>query len=182
MPLRLSSSSSYSISNQINLSFSGFKKLLSNRGYEGELTIHVAPNNNTPSTGPMCLENCKKCLSNAIIKNKSVIHATNGDSGGSDSSIEKSIANTTTSSTTAIAHDTIKTINGKFFMVNGANISCACVRSPNGFSKYCHLGDGYIDLVLVRHTSFINNIRFLLAMSSQSGNIVSVFFPFPNRY
>lgn len=67
----------------------------------------------------------------------------------------------------------MKTINGKFFMVNGANISCACPRSPNGFSKYCHLCDGYIDLILVRHTSFFNNIRFLLAMSSRNCKIVS---------
>lgn len=70
--------------------------------------------------------------------------------------------------------DTMTTINGKFFMVNGANISCACPRSPNGFSKYCHLCDGYIDLILVRHTSFFNNIRFLLAMSSRNCKIVSI--------
>lgn len=68
---------------------------------------------------------------------------------------------------------TMATINGKFFMVNGANISCACPRSPNGFSKYCHLCDGYIDLILVRHTSFFNNIRFMLAMSSRNCKIVS---------
>lgn len=67
----------------------------------------------------------------------------------------------------------VKTINGKFFMVNGANISCACPRSPNGFSKFCHLCDGFIDLILVRHTSFFNNLRFLMAMSSRNCRIVS---------
>lgn len=138
----------------------------------------MAPND-TPTTGPMCLENCTKCLSNAIIKNESVINTNNGDTSSSDGSIQKSITNmsgTNVAAATVVTaqQDTIKTINGKFFMVNGANISCACVRSPNGFSKYCHLGDGYIDLVLVRHTSFINNIRFLLAMSSQNSNIVSI--------
>lgn len=71
--------------------------------------------------------------------------------------------------------DFVKTINGKFFMVNGANISCACPRSPNGFSKYCHLCDGYIDLILVRHTTFLNNLRLLLAMSSRNCRIVSNF-------
>lgn len=68
---------------------------------------------------------------------------------------------------------TAKTINGKFFMVNGANISCACSRSPNGISKYAHLCDGYIDLCIVRHTTFFNNIKFLMAMSSQNCIIVS---------
>lgn len=135
--------------------------MLTNRGYNGELTIDLAPND-TPTTGPVCLENCKKCLSNNNLNQSSVIHASVNDGGdsGNESIINKS---------------TTKTISGKFFMVNGANISCACVRSPNGFSKYCHLGDGYIDLVLVRHTSFINNLRFLLAMSSQHSNIVSIF-------
>lgn len=77
--------------------------------------------------------------------------------------------------TDASGQDFVKTINGKFFMVNGANISCACPRSPNGFSKYCHLCDGYIDLILVRHTTFLNNLRLLLAMSSRNCRIVSIF-------
>lgn len=125
--------------------------------------MHVAAND-APTKGPACLENCQKCLcENAITSKQSVIERTSDGSDGVGASIARNGA-----------ESTIKTINGKFFMVNGANISCACVRSPNGFSKYCHLGNGYIDLVLVRHTSFVNNIKFLLAMSSQSGNIVSI--------
>lgn len=52
-----------------------------------------------------------------------------------------------------------ETVQGKFFMVSGANISCACTRSPKGIAPYCHLGDGKVNLVLVRHTSVINNLR-----------------------
>lgn len=66
-----------------------------------------------------------------------------------------------------------KIIKGTFFMVNGANISCACARCPNGFSKYSHIGDGYVDLLIIRHTSMLNNLRLLLKLSSQNGEIVS---------
>ncbi|XP_075219151.1 ceramide kinase isoform X2 [Lycorma delicatula] len=60
-----------------------------------------------------------------------------------------------------------KRIRGKFLMVNGANLSCACPRSPNGISPHCHLGDGCLDLVLVKHTSLLNNFRLLLTLSNK---------------
>uniref|UniRef100_A0A1B6D226 DAGKc domain-containing protein n=1 Tax=Clastoptera arizonana TaxID=38151 RepID=A0A1B6D226_9HEMI len=64
-----------------------------------------------------------------------------------------------------------KTIRGKFLMVNGANLSCACPRSPNGISPHCHMGDGCLDLVLVKHTSLINNLRLLLTLSNKMKTI-----------
>lgn len=61
-----------------------------------------------------------------------------------------------------------KTLKGKFFMVSGANISCACTRSPNGIAPYSHLGDGNLHLVVVHHTSIINNLKLLLRLSGTS--------------
>lgn len=58
-----------------------------------------------------------------------------------------------------------KTMKGKFFMVSGANISCACSRSPSGIAPYSHLGDGNLHLVIVHHTSIFNNLRLLLRLS-----------------
>lgn len=69
-----------------------------------------------------------------------------------------------------------KKITGKFLMVNCANISCACDRSPSGFSPHCHLGDGYIHLILVRHGSIWQNVKLLLRMSSGKKQISE--FPF----
>lgn len=66
-----------------------------------------------------------------------------------------------------------KIIRGKFFMICGANITCACARSPNGISRYSHLGDGSLDLILVRKTSLLNNLRFLLNTAGRDGDIVS---------
>lgn len=120
--------------------------------------------------------NSKCDNNNEQILNESNSHLTDNQ-GAKSIHIDICVRNTknTTENTNDDGHY-IKTINGKFFMVNGANISCACPRSPNGFSKYCHLCDGYIDLILVRHTSFINNLRFLLTMSSRNCRIVSFFF------
>lgn len=152
--------------------------MLTNRGYDGELILHMAPND-SPKKGPVCLENCPKCLcGNAMISKRSVIEREKNEVTTPDDTA----VNAPADQNDDVDRSKIKTINGKFFMVNGANISCACVRSPNGFSKYCHLGDGYIDLVLVRHTSFINNIRFLLAMSSQNSNIVGTLYIRSNEY
>lgn len=99
-----------------------------------------------PITGPGCYENCQRCYNRCKQLPLSTL------SGKNDT----------------------KLIRGKFFMVNGANISCACKRCPNGFSKYCHIGDGCIDLVLIHKTSFINNVKLLMTLSSRSKNIVSI--------
>lgn len=139
--------------------YSGAKKFFRNRGYSGDITIHVENDviddvridRNNPHDGVRCLENCQRCLE------------------------------ASTKSANPIDCDTQEvTVSGKFLMVNGANISCACSRSPQGFNPYCHLGDGYLDLILVRHTSFFNNIRLLLAMSSKSKKISDL--PFVEIY
>lgn len=131
----------------------GAKKFFRNRGYSGDITIHmendviddVRVDRNNPHDGVRCMENCQRCQ------------------------------DASTKSANPIDCDTQEvTVSGKFLMVNGANISCACSRSPQGFNPYCHLGDGYLDLILVRHTSFFNNIRLLMAMSSKTKKIVSL--------
>lgn len=121
--------------------------------------------------GPECLEKCPICETEkkpsqiqtnqpTVLKNNK---KSNVENSGNDTIHEK----------TENSSQYVKTINGKFFMVNGANISCKCPRSPNGISKFGHTCDGYIDLVLVRKTSFWNNLRFLLAMSNRNCKIVS---------
>lgn len=64
-----------------------------------------------------------------------------------------------------------QTITGKFFMVSGANISCACSRSPKGIAPYSHLGDGMVHLVLVKHTTILNNLKLLLRLSSAHATV-----------
>ncbi|KAH8381987.1 hypothetical protein KR009_001266 [Drosophila setifemur] len=73
-----------------------------------------------------------------------------------------------------------KVVRGNFFMICGANITCACARSPNGISRYSHLGDGCLELILVKKTSLINNLRFLLNTAGRSGDIRNL--PFVEVY
>lgn len=117
------------------LYFIGFKKILANEGYKGEITFLADAVSGNESR---CFENCQECFikSNQANENK----------------IEKNW----------------KTIQGKFFMVSGANISCACERSPSGIAPYCHLGDGYLYLVIIHHTSFLNNLRILWRFSKST--------------
>lgn len=71
-------------------------------------------------------------------------------------------------------------IVGKFFMIMGANMSCACNRTKTGVSHFGHIGDGYIDLLLVRHTSVFNILKFLWTMQHAQRNVADL--PFVEIY
>ncbi|KAH0553836.1 ceramide kinase [Cotesia glomerata] len=128
--------------------YSGFKKIIANRGYEGEIELLSDPCH--PAASTRCMKNCTRCIRH--------MH---------NSIADKEIARWLT-------------VRGKFFMVNGANVSCACSRSPQGFSPHCHIGDGCIDIILVRHTSLFNNIRMLLRLTSKNKTVYDL--PFVEVY
>nr|XP_031847729.1 ceramide kinase isoform X3 [Nomia melanderi] len=128
--------------------YSGFKKILANKGYEGEIQLLSDPCH--PATSTRCTKNCSRCLQH--------MH---------NSVPDKEISRWVT-------------VRGKFFMVNGANLACACSRSPMGFSPHCHVGDGCVDVILVRHTSLFNNIRMLLRLSSKQKTLYDL--PFVEVY
>lgn len=132
--------------------YSGLKKILSNTGYDGELRLLCEKGDNDDNT--ICLENCNRCSTKK----------------------EESVSTTDLSQTGNVTTPTCewKTIRGKFFMVNGANVSCACAKSPNGIAPYCHMGDGCVNLVLVRHTSAFNVLRLLIRLSRRARTIVSI--------
>ncbi|CAG9855157.1 unnamed protein product [Phyllotreta striolata] len=119
--------------------YSGFKKLVSNRGYHGELAVFSEMEGGVVEEIP-CHEKCDKCESSKKLQI--------GELGCK-----------------------WQTFSGKFFMVSGANISCACARSPKGIAPHAHLGDGMVHLVLVKHTSVLNNLRLLLRLSSSDSCI-----------
>lgn len=139
--------------------YSGFKKFLGNVGYDSEVQILLDDESKTKIEQKKCLENCDRC--NEFNLMERIEEADDLDEDEFDDR-------------------KWKVIRGVFFMINGANISCSCDRSPNGFSPYSHLGDGFIDLVLVKHTSFFNNLRFLLKMSGRRGTIAEL--PFVEIY
>uniref|UniRef100_A0A182JL95 Uncharacterized protein n=1 Tax=Anopheles atroparvus TaxID=41427 RepID=A0A182JL95_ANOAO len=132
--------------------YSGFKKFIGNRGYSGEIVVQFdRRGKQDPNDGVRCVDKCQRCQKALW------------DGGTEETSDRESLV-----------------VRGKFLMVNGANISCACLRSPQGFSPYCHLGDGLLDLVIVRHTSLFNNLRLLLTMTSKTKKISDL--PFVEIY
>ncbi|KAF2885412.1 hypothetical protein ILUMI_20757 [Ignelater luminosus] len=104
--------------------YTGFKKIMSNAAYEGEITIMADTSDRNLTK---CYENCEECLSRRH----------------EEAEVVKKI------------------VKGKFFMVSGANMSCAGERNPHGLAPYSHLGDGYLYLVIIHHTSVIQSIKTL---------------------
>lgn len=123
--------------------FTGFKKFFSNRGYDVEISYLLDPRAQQ-NDQEICNENCSKCFKAPTINRN-----------------------------TETAEENWKTIRGKYFMISAANIKCACEKSPRGISPTCHIGDGFIDLILTKHTTFFNNVRLLLALTSVNKNVVS---------
>ena len=139
-----------------------------------------------PYDGELCDENCSRCLKGININEENItnidnINVINCDvkEDGDDLAVAHNHNCDINDEYRIKCYDNsgdtggLRIIKGTFFMVNGANISCACARSPNGFSKYCHTGDGYVDVVLIRHTTFFNNLRLFLTLSKKNSNIVS---------
>jgi ceramide kinase len=129
--------------------YSGFRKLMRNKGYEGEVAFFTEVDDSHDSDQSKCYEKCEKCLSRR------------------DSNCDKT-------------EKQWRTLKGKFFMISGANITCSCNRSPKGIAPYSHLGDGNVHLVLVRHTSIINNLKLLLRLSSNNQAVDDL--PFVETY
>lgn len=148
----------------------GFKKILLNRGYDAELMLLQEPENNSTQGNSNPNNDCDSKQEIKCYENCTVCSAPNTTNNNSD--VIKSTQNG--------SEEKYKRITGKFFMVNSANISCACDRSPSGFSPYCHLGDGNMHLILVRHGGFFQNIKLLLKLSSKKGQISE--YPFVELY
>ena len=140
----------------------GVKKFFKNAGYEAEIRILVdEENKGTVLEGGKCLENCERCS----VALGMGLRGLGRELKQLDEGKGEEVAGR--------PGERWKVIKGKFFMVSGANISCACERSPNGLSPNCHLGDGCLDLILVNHSSFLNNLRLASRLSASGQHIVS---------
>ena len=62
-------------------------------------------------------------------------------------------------------------LRGRFISVIGANISCACAKTPEGLSPSAHLADGHLDLILVRHTSRLQYLRHMMRLANKADQV-----------
>ena len=58
-------------------------------------------------------------------------------------------------------------IRDKFMNVTGAMMPCSCRQTPKGIAPGAHLGDGNADLIMVRGTSRLNYLRYLVRVAFQ---------------
>lgn len=146
--------------------YTGIKAFLANRGYEAEIHL-LCDNDDNKQT----MESFSK-----TVKNNVNVCGVNCEecSNSNDFSKEKvNSFNKEINPEMELENQQWHIIKGKFFMISGSNISCACTRSPNGIAKYCHSGDGFIHVVLVRKTRLLNNLKFVKETMGRSGDIVS---------
>ncbi|KAG8183096.1 hypothetical protein JTE90_010919 [Oedothorax gibbosus] len=119
--------------------FSGFKKIMRRKLYEGELQLQVdIPTNSSWKTG-RCTVNCDTCL--------------------------KATQPTSSESLDAVKKIKWLSVRGKFMAVNSAVVSCACRMTPKGISPSQHLGNGYCDVIVVSSCSRLDYINYLLRTS-----------------
>lgn len=119
--------------------FAGFKRFMVNKSYQGEITFCSTNKPEMTSQPEQCKQGCKRCSTFVEGENESEI--TSGE---------------------------WRTIRGRFISVFGANISCRCAKSSTGISPHAHIGDGEIDLVLVRKTTRANYLHHLIKVSERT--------------
>uniref|UniRef100_T1IWA5 DAGKc domain-containing protein n=1 Tax=Strigamia maritima TaxID=126957 RepID=T1IWA5_STRMM len=121
--------------------WAGFKKVLRNRAYEGEILFRLNPKpEKTPLDKDKCRAGCRTC--------------------------ER--AHERLSSLPSEAQSSVsgwKCIRGRFLGINTVTLSCACGLTKQGVSPSAHLGDGCTDIVVVQKCSRINYLRFLMRMA-----------------
>ncbi|XP_035233366.1 ceramide kinase-like isoform X2 [Stegodyphus dumicola] len=120
--------------------FSGLKKILCRKLYEGELQLEVdLPTNHSVWLKERCCVNCETCSKATELPNEEVRSPTKK----------------------------IKwlSVRGSFIAINAAVLSCACYKSTKGISPSQHLGNGYCDVIIVSSCSRFNYLRYLLRTS-----------------
>lgn len=68
---------------------------------------------------------------------------------------------------------------GDFVAVNAFVISCRCDKSPLGPAPSAHLGDGFLDLILVRRCTRMQYLRYLTRLTNRRKERSTLHFHMP---
>jgi len=118
----------------------GFKRFMINKSYEGEVKFIKADLNDNDKIA--CRSECVRC-------------STFLDDEKDDDDQHKKKENW-------------QSTCGKFISVIGANMSCRCARSSTGISPTAHIGDGHIDLILIRKTTRAKYLQHLIKVTDKT--------------
>lgn len=146
--------------------YAGLMTALKNKKYYCEISMVLSQK--TPEIGPKCCSECDVCeQSFKKLEGKSRYQEQNLSAIKNDLKLDMNETKNT---------EKTVTVRGKYFMVGCANLSCACERSPNGFSPYSHIGDGSMDVILIKSQSLLDIGRIVLRSKSKTQTLSDLSF------
>ncbi|EEB20397.1 Ceramide kinase, putative [Pediculus humanus corporis] len=144
--------------------YAGFLTALKNKKYYCE--INMVLSHRAPGIGPKCYSGCEIC-EQTNRGGKMVVDSKSRYQEKNLSAIRNDLKINFNGECKGNVEKTV-TVRGKYFVVGCANVSCACERSPNGFSPYSHVGDGSMDVLLIKPQSLFDIGRILLRSKSKT--------------
>ena len=65
-------------------------------------------------------------------------------------------------------------VKGRFIAINSFAIACKCALAPSGTSPCSHLGDGCVDVVVIKECSRVEYAKHLVRCMDRSADQVSL--------
>jgi ceramide kinase len=137
--------------------FAGFLKVLSLKSYACEISFAESQKKDAhPRDNTTCFSGCKICNSSL-----------DEDPLPASPSIKGAMARAGDNEVITDQDPSAwQTVRGQFIGIQAFTTSSACKHSPRGVSPSAHLGDGCVDLLLVRRCSRLNYLRLLRRVKS----------------
>lgn len=138
--------------------YAGFLATLKNRRYYCEINMVLSHHSSSVET--KCWRGCIACSeSDMKLENKARYQEKNLSTIRNDLKLDLNDFSN---------NEKTITVRGKYFVVGCANMSCSCERSPNGFSPYAHIGDGSMDIILIKPHSLLDIGKIMLRSKSKT--------------
>ncbi|XP_021364917.1 ceramide kinase-like [Mizuhopecten yessoensis] len=133
---------------------SGVKKFLSNKSYEGEVSLLLAPDADTsPRDKTVCVSGCNECRLSQIRDEDRI-----------------PTRNMSASSSSGPGTDGWHRIRGKIKVLSSFTMSCRNALTPYGMAPGAHLGDGTTDLMIISDCSRANFLKHLLRCQDKNAD------------
>ena len=128
--------------------FTAVNNLIKYRAYDGLVRLWQSNSDGSPFDLVRCHRNCSRCLSADSLKDCKSNSARKDDDGKKEDDAREKLQ--------------LIECQGPFMGVNAAVTACRCPQTRKGFSPGNHLANGCADLILVRPSTRLKYINYLL--------------------